>query len=202
MPTPLWEDLRAVLAALRADGFDFPEEGFRAIWRWRFPLLLAADLQDGATLDVRRACEGWPLLSETPSEGGTTSRFVDTSIERLELAATPAFAQRHRVFVNGRELHLQPLHEEGSPDDEHLCGLRYRRTAFYPSLHPGIKPHLPLELAVLSANDGQVIACYRMEEDRPGFRLVPPAEAVHTPDPGRPAAKSDPALLAYDLRLE
>ncbi len=197
LPTPLWEDLRAVLAILRADGFDFPEEGFRAIWRWRFPLLLAADLGDGATLDVRRACEGWPLLSETPSEGGTTSRFVDTSIERLELAASAEFAASYRVFVNGRELLLQPL-----PADEHICGLRYRRTALYPSLHPGIKPHLPLELAVNSSADGKTVACYRMEENQYGFRPVSLTGATHPSDPARPAAKSDPALLAYDLRLD
>ena len=202
LPTPLWEDLRAVLATLRADGFDFPEEGFRAIWRWRFPLLLAADLQDGATLDVRRACEGWPLLSETPSEGGTTSRFVDTSIERLELAATAEFAERYRVFVNGRELRLRPLHGDENPADERVCGLRYRRTALYPSLHPGIKPHLPLELAVTAATGDRVVACYRMEEDQHGFRPVPVAEIVHPPNARRPAAKSDPDLLAYDLRLE
>ena len=202
LPTPLWEDLRAVLATLRADGFDFPEEGFRAVWRWRFPLLLAADLGDGATLDVRRACEGWPLLSETPSEGGTTSRFVDTSIERLELAATPEFVARHRVFANGRELRLRPLHGDGHPTDEHICGLRYRRTALYPSLHPGIKPHLPLEISVTAPAGGPIVACYRMEADRQGFHAVDPAAAIHPPDPARPAAQSDTALLAYDLRLE
>ncbi len=54
-----------------------------------FPVLLrGGPRQDGATLDVRRACEGWPLLCETPSEGGSTSRFVDTSIERLEFSAS------------------------------------------------------------------------------------------------------------------
>lgn len=202
LPTPLWEDLRAVLAILRADGFDFPEDGFRAIWRWRFPLLLTVDLQNGATLDVRRACEGWPLLSETPSEGGTTSRFVDTSIERLELAATPEFAERYRVFINGRELRLGPLNDDGCSGDEHVCGLRYRRTALYPSLHPGIKPHLPLELTVVTVSDGKAAACFRMEEDQHQFRSIPLGETIHAPDPQRPAAKSDPMLLAYDLRLE
>ncbi len=201
LPTPLWEDLRAVLADLRADGFDFPEEGFRAIWRWRFPLGLAADLKDGATLDVRRACEGWPLLSETPSEGGTTSRFVDTSIERLELAASAEFAGRHRVFANGRELRLSPL-GTGADDQEHLCGLRYRRTALYPSLHPGIKPHLPLELAITTIDAAKIVARYRLEENTQGFRPIVEAEAAHTPDEKRPAAKSDATLLAYDLRLE
>ncbi len=203
LPTPLWEDLRAVLADLRAEGFDFPEEGFRAIWRWRFPLLLAADLQEGATLDVRRACEGWPLLSETPSEGGTTSRFVDTSIERLEFAASAEFAGRYRIFANGRAMRFAPLHADGtaSRDHEYLCGLRYRRTALYPSLHPGIKPHLPLELTVSTIDGSKVVTCYRLEEDSRQFRTVAGTEAIHPLDANKPAAKSDPALLTYDLRL-
>lgn len=204
LPTPLWEDLRAVLADLRAGGFDFPEEGFRAIWRWRFPLLLAADLREGATLDVRRACEGWPLLSETPSEGGTTSRFVDTSIERLEFATSAGFAERYRVFVNGRELHFTPLHADGavSPDHERICGLRYRRTALYPSLHPGIKPHLPLKLTVITTGTGQIAACHRLDEVSRQFHVVDAKGISHPVDDRRPAAKSDPALLSYDLRLE
>ena len=73
-------------------GWRFPPEAvetLRDIWRWRFPEMLHADLGDGATLEVRRACEGWPLLCETPTEGGSTSRFVDTSIERLEVTASP-----------------------------------------------------------------------------------------------------------------
>ncbi len=203
LPTPRWEDLRAVLGELRAAGFSFPEDGFRAIWRWRFPLLLAANLQDGATLDVRRGCEGWPLLSETPSEGGTTSRFVDTSIERLEFAASAEFAERHRIFVNGRELRLASLDDaDQSPHHERICGLRYRRTALYPSLHPGIKPHLPLELTVTSADAAKIVARYRLEENQQQFRPVDAVESLHPIDLHRPAVKSDPALLAYDLRLE
>ena len=132
---------------------------------------------------------------------------MDTSIERLEFAASAEFAARHRIFANGRELRLSPLHattagRAGAGDHEHLCGLRYRRTALYPSLHPGIKPHLPLELTVTTDDPGKAVACFRLEENIQQFRAVGVAEAAHPPDKNRPAAKSDPALLAYDLRLE
>ncbi len=203
LPTPLWEDLRAVLDELRADGFDFPVDGFRSIWRWRFPLMLSTDSGHGATLEVRRACESWPLLCETPSEGGSTSRFVDTSIERLEFAASPEFAVRHRLYVNGRELALMPF--DGSAGDGTLvgCGLRYRRTALYPSLHPGIAPHLPLELTI-TARDGAAAAAsqdYRLEENTRQFQPVTAGDLQHAPGSGAPAARSNEALLTYDLRL-
>ena len=204
LPTPLWEDLRAVLDALRRDGLDFPVDGFRSIWRWRFPLMLSADFGPGTTLEVRRGCEGWPLLSETPSEGGTTSRFVDTSIERLEFAAPADFAAGHRLFVNGRELRLTAFDAPGSDSgDGGLvgCGLRYRRTALYPSLHPGIKPHLPLELAVTGPDGVTVGSAYRLEEDTRQFKPVAAGELQHAPGSSAAAAKSNESLLTYDLRL-
>ncbi len=205
LPEALGEDLRAVLRDLRGDGLDFPPdavEEFHAIWRWRFPEMLRADLGDGGEpLEVRRACEGWPLLSETPSDGGSTSRFVDTSIERLEFTAPEDFAEAHRLFVNGRELRLGSLPVPADAARPGLCGLRYRRTALFPSLHPGIKPHLPLEVMVTAADGLDVQAVYRLLEEDRKFRRVEPRDAVHAPDPARPAVKSDPTLLTYDLRL-
>jgi uncharacterized protein (DUF2126 family) len=199
LATPLWHDLQQILADLRRDGINLPEKIFREIWAWRFPTLLAAEF-DGARLEIRRVCESWPLLCETPSEGGATSRFVDTSIERLELSAEPAFAAAHRVFVNGRELSFEPL-TDGKTDGRVGCGLRYRRTALFPSLHPGIKPHLPLELTVTRHKGGEVVGRYILQEER---REFVPAETktktAHTP--GQPAVKAGDGLLTYDLRLE
>ena len=90
---------------------------------------------------------------------------------------------------------------DGTLHDGVGCGLRYRRTALFPSLHPGIKPHLPLEIAVTAADGRTVEAVYRLLEEDRKFRRVEPKDAVHAPDLGRPAVKSDPALLTYDLRL-
>ena len=197
LPTPLWTDLNRVLTDLRAAGFDFPIDGFRTIWQWRFPLLLQTEL-----LEVRRACEGWPLLSETPSEGGTTSRFVDTSIERLEFSATPAFTRRHRLFVNGRELRLTRLPTAKGKDSARVgCGLRYRRTALFPSLHPGIPPHLPLEIVVTDLDGKRTVSAHRLMAQDREFQPIKVRQITHRRDPKRPAVKSDPALLTYDLRL-
>ena len=198
LPTPLWADLTRVLDDLRTGGFDFSAGEFLPIWEWRFPLLLRTE-----RLEVRRACEGWPLLSETPSEGGTTSRFVDTSIERLEFSASPAFARDHRLFVNGRELHLArlPTAARGKGGARIGCGLRYRRTALFPSLHPGILPHLPLEIVVSDAAGRRTVSAHRLNAEDRQFQPIKISGITHRRDPKRPAVKSDPALLTYDLRL-
>ena len=202
LPTPLWADLNRVLADLRAAGFDFPLDGFLTIWQWRFPLFLQTVLPDGSSLEARRACEGWPLLSETPSEGGSTSRFVDTSIERLEFSAPPAFARRHRLFVNGRELRLTRLPGARGKDGARIgCGLRYRRTALFPSLHPGILPHLPLEVVVTDLDGKRTVSAHRLTAQDRQFQPIKARELTHRRDLNRPAVKSDPALLTYDLRL-
>lgn len=206
LPSPLWADLQRILADLKSAGFDLPAEGFRAIWRWRFPLMLDSDLGDGTSLEIRRACEGWPLLSETPSEGGSTSRFVDTSIERLEFAAPRGFAAGHRLFVNGRELKLAPLpgakkDADAAHDHSLGCGLRYRRTALFPSLHPGIPPQLPLEVALTGPSGRKVLAAFQLAAEDQQFRTVAPKELTRKLELKRPAVKSDAGLLTYDLRL-
>ena len=197
LPTPLWADLNRVLDDLRADGFDFPTDGFRTIWEWRFPLLLQTE-----GLEIRRACEGWPLLSETPSEGGSTSRFVDTSIERLELSAPSTFARQHRLFVNGRELRLSRLPTLKSQSGARVgCGLRYRRTALFPSLHPGILPQLPLEIIVTDPDGKRTVSMHGLTAQDREFQPIKARKITHRRNVKRPAIKSDPALLTYDLRL-
>ena len=175
---------------LRRGGFDLPGKVFREIFAWRFPVLLHHT--DGvATLTIRRAHEGWPLLCETPLEGGSTDRFVDTSIERLEFTASATFAAHCHIRVQGRVLPLRPFPEH------HLgAGLRYRRTALYPSLHPGIPPHLPLHLTI---SRGKKTAHYQLTRDQ---RQFAPAAAKPTPAPNPSPCKSLHAwLITCDLRL-
>lgn len=187
LPGALWADLKLILADLQGSGLDLPEDVFRAIWEWRFPRLLDATLPEGR-LEVRRACESWPLLCETPSEGGSTSRFVDTSIERLEITADEKLTAKCRLFANGREVKLP------------TCGLRYRRTALYPSLHPGLAPHLPLELKLTDLR-GQPVSggIFVLTEASRTFK--PQRKSVYAIDLAHPAAKSQLGFVTYDLRL-
>jgi uncharacterized protein (DUF2126 family) len=187
LPSWLWHDFREVLQELAAGGLPLGEKVFRSIWEWRFPVLLAAP--DG--LVVRRALEAWPLLCETPLEGGTTSRFVDSSIERLEISVPAGWHRRARLFVNGRPLKLR-----ARPDGSAVAGVSYRATARYPSLHPGIPVQMPL---VLSVQDGAETRHYVQREKDRRFRPAPCR--FSPPERGAACRTPGPEGWTFDLRL-
>ena len=190
LPTCLWADFELVLRDLRKAGFHLPIEIYRTIADWRFPTMLHYT-SGPATLTIRKALEDWPLLCETPLEGGTTSRFVDTSIERLEFVANPAFAESHEIRVQGRRLPLDPF-----PNQRFGAGLRYRRTALNPSLHPGILPQMPLMLSIKTKAS---LALYDLDAGRRTFEPVT-HEAMASPL--KCACKTlHSGLLTRDLRL-
>lgn len=191
LPTLLWEDLETVLVDLKKAGFDFDTQIFHDIWDWRFPQMLATGSAKQPGLSIRKAHESWPLLCETPLEGGSTSRFVDTSIERLEFTADRRFASSHRIYVQGRELKLQRF-----PDGSSGAGLRYRRSAWHPSLHPGIPLQVPLYVTVTNGKSSQ---SYRLEQE--GRTFQPVKEDPHMAAKGAPCRTLHPGLLTCDLRL-
>ena len=146
LPSELWADLEQVLALLAADGLVLDPGLFRQIWQWRFPQLLHWR-QGEAELEIRRSLEPWPLLCDTPVEGGSTSRFVDSSLRRFEVITSAAFRQHYGLVLQGRPLAL-PAAESSQP-----VAVRYRLERLYPCLHPTIAPHLPLELALVAWPD-------------------------------------------------
>jgi uncharacterized protein (DUF2126 family) len=186
LPSGLITDFAQVLCDLHRAGYPLPREVFDTIIAWRLPVMLESP--DG--LIVRKALEGWPLLCETPLEGGSTSRFVDTSIERLEISAPASAAESVRVWVQGRELALSPL-----PDGRHGAGLRYRRTALFPCLHPGIPVQLPLHIVIAH---GERREAWRLDADRRHF-VEAPIDSAH--QQGAPCRRLRENLLTYDLRL-
>jgi uncharacterized protein (DUF2126 family) len=141
LPSQLRADLQAVLDELAAAGLPLQSTVFDAIWAWRFPLLLDwHDPASGASLQVRQALEPWPLICDTPREGGYTSRFVDGSMRRVELIANPALRERWQLRLQGRALPL--------PASDEPLAVRWREQRLYPCLHPGIAPLGPLVLAI------------------------------------------------------
>jgi uncharacterized protein (DUF2126 family) len=191
LPSGLWNDFEIILRDLKRDGFRLNPETYRKIWDWRCPISL--DFHRGrAHLTVRKALEGWPLLCETPMEGGSTSRFVDTSMERLELLADASFAEQYDVYAQGR---LLPLASSGGA---HLAGLRYRSTALYPSLHPGLPPHLPLYLSIVEKKTRTPITAYKLSTGSPAFAECPAREVKLS---RRPCRKLREQSLTFDLRL-
>ncbi len=193
LPTCLWDDLVEVFDDLSAAGCELPRETFRAIWEWRFPEMLTF-AEGGARLVVRRAHESWPLLCETPVEGGSTSRFVDTSMHRLEFCGNDAFARTYEVIVHDRKLRLA----DAAPGCA-LAGLRYRRSCLYPCLHPGIAPHLPLDVVIVRKDSGLAAAAFQMGFNQTAFTPIANPEAPKAAKRCRPIHRG---ALTHDLRLQ
>jgi uncharacterized protein (DUF2126 family) len=191
LPSYLWEDLEAIFGDLALAGIQLDSKVFRKIWAHRFPLMLEHRSRSG-NLTIRKAIESWPLLCETPQEGGTTSRFVDSSIERLEFLADANFYRECRVFVADRELELQSF-----PNQQFGAGLRYRRTAFHPALHPGVPVQLPLVI-IITDRRKRALAAYQLEI---GCRKFVALEEARPPKVASVCKRAGEARLTYDLRL-
>jgi uncharacterized protein (DUF2126 family) len=176
LPSQLWADLEQVLNDLEAAQLPLDPEPFRAIWEWRFPLLLHWR-QGDAELTIRQALEPWPLLCDTPVEGGSTSRFVDSSLRRFELIGTAALRQRYALRLQGRPL-------PWPADPQQPLAVRFRQEALFPCLHPCLPVHVPLDLELLEGE--AVVGRWCLRSESVGFEphtqepTAPPREPLAT----------------------
>ena len=141
---PYWmgRDFEDVLTFLSARGLPLPADGYRPFLELRCPVvgtLPAGDVQ----LQIRNAIEPWNVLGEELTTTGT-SRYVDSSVERLEVLADGIIAERHRVLVNGQMVPLTPTGKAG----QYVAGVRFRAWAPPHSLHAHIGIHHPLQFDV------------------------------------------------------
>ncbi len=162
LPGPLRDDLRTVLADLRQAGFDFREEWFAAHWEFRFPRI-GEVAYDGLKLELRAALEPWYVLGEEPGGGGT-ARYVDSSVERLQVSLTGMTSPRFAVACNGRRVPLQP----GGREAESIGGVRYRAWRPPSCLHPTIPVHTPLTFDIVDLERNRSIGGCRFHVDHPG----------------------------------
>ena len=138
LPTFIEQDLADVLDETAAAGYRFDRSWFAPHWEFRFPLYGEVAAR-GVELSLRGALEPWHVMGEEGATGGTV-RYVDSSLERLEVRVTGLNDNRHVVAVNGRAIPLQPTGRAG----EYVAGVRYRAWRPDSALHPTIGVHAPL----------------------------------------------------------
>jgi len=145
LPTFIWRDFEDVLQHLDAQGLPLPIDAYRPFLEMRCPVVGSLDV-GGVTLQVRNAIEPWPLLGDAMSRSGA-SRYVDSSMERLEVRLEGAIPERHIVLVNGHRL---PLRSSGKAT-ELVGGVRFRAWAPPLSLHPHLGIHHPITFDVIDS---------------------------------------------------
>lgn len=152
LPHFVWKDFLDVLGQLRGWGFGFEAAWFDPHFEFRFPKHGAIN-HEGIEIELRHALEPWPVLGEESAGGGTT-RFVDSSLERMQIKTRGLIPGRHFVTVAGRRL---PLRATGVRD-EFVCGLRYRAWKPVSALHPTIDVHSPLGFDLYDAQYQRAVA--------------------------------------------
>ncbi len=166
LPHYLWADFSEVVADLRAARLPVDLEWFRPHYEFRFPLYGKVQGEaSGIELELRNALEPWHVLGEEGVIGGT-ARYVDSSLERVQILARGLTGDRFKVTCNGR---VVPLASTGT-FGEWVAGVRYR--AWWPpsALHPTIAPHVPLTFDLVDTWNGRSAGGCRYHVAHPGGR--------------------------------
>ncbi len=138
LPYFVANDFNDILDDLARAGYPLEAEWFVAHHEFRFPLIGKVTYR-GIEIELRAALEPWNVLGEDAAAGGT-ARFVDSSVERLQVKIEGAVAERHRLVLNG---HYVPLRATGRKG-EYVAGIRYRAWQPPRALHPTIPVDAPL----------------------------------------------------------
>ncbi|MBI2803307.1 MAG: transglutaminase family protein [Gammaproteobacteria bacterium] len=138
LPHYVWSDLCDVIEDTNDFGYSLQSAWFAPHLEFRFPKLgdFAAN---NVQIELRAALEPWHVLGEEGAAGGAV-RYVDSSVERLQVKVNGLIGERHLVTCNGRPLPLQPTGNIG----EFVAGVRYRAWSPESSLHPTVGIHAPL----------------------------------------------------------
>ena len=158
------QDLREVCTYLREAGFDFKLEWLEPFFEFRFPVL--GSIRNGeTTVELRSAIEPWHVLGEELGSMGT-ARYVDSSVERLQVRVTNFNPDRYSILCNRTEIPLSATGMEG----EYVAGVRYKAWNPPSALHPTIPADVPLVFDIYDRWNERSIAGCTYHVAHPGGR--------------------------------
>ncbi|WP_407276541.1 DUF2126 domain-containing protein [Halothiobacillus sp. DCM-1] len=164
LPYFVEQDLHDICRDLRAAGYPVQDAWFSPFLEFRFPLY-GKVAYEGIEIELRQAIEPWHVLGEEMSGGGT-ARYVDSSVERVQIFVRGMVGNRHRISCNGREV---PLHPTGVPG-EFVAGVRFKAWAPYSALHPTIGVQAPLVVDLIDGWNHRSLGGCTYHVSHPGGR--------------------------------
>ncbi len=164
LPHFVAQDMRDVVQDLQRAGYAFEFEWFAPFLEFRFPRFGSVAYQ-GIEIELRQAIEPWHVLGEEMAAGGT-ARYVDSSLERMQVKVRHMNDNRHILTCNGRPLPLTSTGVRG----EYVAGVRYRAWSPPSGLHPTIGVQAPLVFDLVDSWSGRSIGGCTYHVTHPGGR--------------------------------
>ncbi|MGE3311064.1 MAG: DUF2126 domain-containing protein [Limisphaerales bacterium] len=164
LPHFVWSDLGDVIEDLQQAGYPMKTDWFAPHLEFRFPMLGDLDVRN-VHLEIRQALEPWHVLGEDAGPGGTV-RFVDSSLERVQVVLRGVTDTRHALCAGGVEVPLHPTGTQG----ERVAGIRYRAWQPPNCLHPTIGVHTPLVFDLVDRWNGRSVGGCTYHVMHPGGR--------------------------------
>ncbi len=164
LPHFVWADMKEVVRDLNEQGYAFDINWLLPFEEFRFPHYGRVQIENVA-LELRWAIEPWHVLGEEVGSFGT-ARYVDSSVERVQIKVTGLCDNRYALVCNGRRVPLQNTGTQG----EYVAGVRYRAWQPPSALHPTIGIHAPLVFDLLDTWNGRSIGGCTYHVTHPGGR--------------------------------
>ncbi len=164
LPHFVEQDFADVIAETRAAGYALEQDWFAPHFEFRFPKVGDYETR-GIVMELRHALEPWHVMGEEGAAGGAV-RYVDSSVERLQLKLSGLAPDRYVAVCNGKSI---PLRSTGTVG-EFVGGVRYK--AWHPpsALHPTIHAHPPLKFDLVDTWSQRSIAGCQYHVAHPGGR--------------------------------